>query len=91
MQLLCHKYKPDNLTPLLLLEVIPLLKCHLFSSKKVKLIIQSAYSNVCCVYRVHVLFAERLSARQLIVQRSQFAFVCMYVCMHVCICMSVTL
>ena len=27
--------------------------------------------------------AERLSARQLIVQRSQFAFVCMYVCMYV--------
>ena len=29
------------------------------------------------------IIAERLSARQLIVQRSQFAFVCMYVCMYV--------
>ena len=58
MQLLCHKDKPDNLTPLPLLEVLPLLKCHLFSSKKVKLIMQSAYSNVCCVYRVHVLLSS---------------------------------
>ena len=29
------------------------------------------------------LIAERLSARLLIVQRSQFTFVCMYVCMYV--------
>ena len=32
---------------------------------------------------IEQVIAERLSARQLIVQRSQFAFVCMYVCMYV--------
>ena len=35
------------------------------------------------VANTHWVIAERLSTRQLIVQRSQFAFVCMYVCMYV--------
>ena len=35
------------------------------------------------VLLINTIIVERLSARQLIVQHSQFAFVCMYVCMYV--------
>ena len=38
---------------------------------------------VCACVDRFTIIAERLSARLLIVQRSQFAFVCMYVCISV--------
>ena len=57
-----------------------------FAAKEILLQVSNVQFHI-----YEVLIAERLSTKLIIVQHSQFAFVCMHVCIYVCmyVCMYV--